>query len=87
MKAVAYGLLFEPSRASTIARFNAAVNPIMKQIQAQRGVDRYRVQIDTTTTTQADIENNTIRGKIYLQPTRSAEFISIDFEARNAASF
>ena len=87
VKAVAYGLLFEPSRASTIARFNAAVNPIMKQIQAQRGVDRYRVQIDTTTTTQADIENNTIRGKIYLQPTRSAEFISIDFEARNAASF
>lgn len=87
VKAVAYGLLFEPNRAATIARFNAAVNPIMKQIQAQRGVDRYRVQIDTTTTTQADIENNTIRGKIYLQPTRSAEFISIDFEARNAASF
>jgi hypothetical protein len=59
----------------------------MKQIQAQRGVERYRVQIDTTTTTQADVENNTIRGKIYLQPTRSAEFVSIDFEARNAASF
>ena len=87
VKAVAYGLLFEPNRASTIARFNAAVTPIMKQIQAQRGVERYRVQIDATTTTQADIENNTIRGKIYLQPTRSAEFVSIDFEARNAASF
>jgi hypothetical protein len=87
VKAVAYGLLFEPNRESTIARFNALVTPIMKQIQAQRGVERYRVQIDTTTTTQADIENNTIRGKIYLQPTRSAEFISIDFEARNAASF
>jgi phage tail sheath protein FI len=87
VKAVAYGLLFEPNRAATIARFNAAVTPIMKQIQAQRGVERYRVQIDTTTTTQADIENNTIRGKIYLQPTRSAEFVSIDFEARNAASF
>jgi phage tail sheath protein FI len=87
VKAVAYGLLFEPNRATTIARFNAAVTPIMKQIQAQRGVERYRVQIDTTTTTQADVENNTIRGKIYLQPTRSAEFVSIDFEARNAASF
>lgn len=87
VKAVAYSLLFEPNRAATISRFNAAVTPIMKQIQAQRGVERYRVQIDTTTTTQADIENNTIRGKIYLQPTRSAEFVSIDFEARNAASF
>jgi hypothetical protein len=59
----------------------------MKQVQAQRGVERYRVQIDTTTTTQADIENNTIRGKIFLQPTRSAEFVSLEFEAKNAASF
>jgi hypothetical protein len=59
----------------------------MKQIQSQRGVERYRVQIDTTTTTQADIENNTIRGKIYLQPTKTAEFISIDFEATNASTF
>ena len=87
VKAVAYGLLFEPSRESTIARFNSLVSPIMKQIQSQRGVERYRVQIDTTTTTQADVENNTIRGKIYLQPTKAAEFISIDFEARNAANF
>jgi phage tail sheath protein FI len=81
VRAVAYGFLFEPNRESTIARFNAAVAPIMKQVQAQRGVERYRVQIDTSTTTQTDIENNTIRGKIYLQPTRAAEFISITFEA------
>ena len=59
----------------------------MKQVQAQRGVERYRVQIDATTTTQADIENNTIRGKIYLQPTKAVEFVSIDFVATNAAFF
>jgi len=85
VKAVAYTLLFEPNRASTIASFNAAVAPIMKQIQSQRGVERYRVQIDTTTTTQADIDNNTIRGKIYLQPTKAAEFVSIDFTANNSS--
>ena len=81
VKAVANTLLFEPNRESTIARFNSLVTPIMKQIQSQRGVERYRVQIDTTTTTQADIDNNTIRGKIYLQPTKAAEFVSIDFVA------
>lgn len=86
VKEVAYTLLFEPNREATIARFNSLVTPIMKQVQAQRGVERYRVQIDTTTTTQADIENNTIRGKIYLQPTRVAEFISIDFVAQNTIS-
>jgi len=55
----------------------------MQQIQAQQGLDRYKVQIDTSTTTQADVENNTIRGKIFLQPTRSLEFISLDFVVTN----
>ena len=80
---VANSILFEPNRAATLARFSALVDPILKQIQAQQGVDRYRVKIDTTTTTQADVENNTIRGKIFIQPTRSVEFISLDFVVSN----
>ncbi len=83
VKRVANGLLFEPNRAETLARFSASVNPILQQIQAQQGLDRFKVQIDTTTTTQADVENNTIRGKIFLQPTRSVEFISLDFVVTN----
>jgi phage tail sheath protein FI len=71
--------VFEPNTQATLDRFNALVNPILQRIQAGGGVDRYKVQIDTSTTTQADIENNTIRGKIYVQPTKTAEFISIDF--------
>ena len=80
---VSNSILFEPNRAATLARFSALVDPILKQIQAQQGVDRYRVKIDTTTTTQADVENNTIRGKIFIQPTRSVEFISLDFVVSN----
>lgn len=80
---VANSILFEPNRAATLARFSALVDPILKQIQAQQGVDRYRVKIDTTTTTQADVENNTVRGKIFIQPTRSVEFISLDFVVSN----
>ena len=76
--------LFEPNRESTLARFAAAVNPVLQRIQAQQGLARFKVQIDTTTTTQADIENNTVRGKIFLQPVRSVEFISLDFVVTNA---
>jgi len=83
VKRIANSLLFEPNRAETLARFSASVNPILQQIQAQQGLDRFKVQIDTTTTTQADVENNTIRGKIFLQPTRSVEFISLDFVVTN----
>jgi len=83
VKKIAQTLLFEPNRVDTLARFSNLVNPVLQQIQTQQGLDRYKVQIDTSTTTQADVENNTIRGKIFLQPTRSLEFISLDFVVTN----
>ena len=81
---VARTFLFEPNQAATIAAFNREVQPILSNVQAQGGLDRFKVLIDTTTTTQADIENNTIRGRIFLQPTRSAEFVSLDFAVSNS---
>jgi hypothetical protein len=83
VRQVADTFIFEPNRADTLARFSAAVNPILAAVQAQQGVERYRVIIDTTTTTQADVENNTVRGKIFLQPTRAVEFIALDFVVTN----
>jgi len=86
VKGVANSILFEPNRADTLARFSTAVDPILAQIQAQQGIDRFKVVIDTSTTTKIDVENNTIRGKIFLQPTRSVEFISLDFVVTNAGA-
>jgi len=86
VRAVANTILFEPNRESTLSKFSALVNPILKQIQAQQGVDRYKVIIDTSTTTQADVENNTVRGRIYVQPTKSIEFVSLDFVVTNAGT-
>lgn len=83
---IANRFLFEPNREATLNAFSAAVQPLMQRIQQQQGVDRYKVIIDTTTTTQADVENNTIRGKIFLQPTRSVEFVSLDFVVTNAGA-
>ena len=83
---VANSLLFEPNREETLEKFSALVNPILQRVQEQSGVDRYKVIIDTTTTTQADVENNTIRGKIFLQPTRTAEFVALDFVVTNAGA-
>ena len=84
VKNVANTLLFEPNRVETLGRFSRLVTPILSQVQQLGGIDRYKVQIDTSTTTQADIENNTIRGKIYIQPTKSIEFISLDFNITNS---
>lgn len=83
VKAVAHKFLFEPNREDTLASFSALVTPILNNVQAERGVSRFKVQIDTSTTTQADVENNTIRGKIFLQPIRSLEFVELTFVVAN----
>ncbi len=83
VKRIANRIVFEQGLPETLARFSQLVTPILKRVQDQNGVDRYLVKIDTTTTTQADFENKTIRGKIYIQPTRTLEFLSIDFVLSN----
>ena len=80
---IAQTIMFEPNRAATLARFTAAVTPRLQRIQALAGLERFKVIIDSSTTTQADIENNTIRGKIFVQPTKSIEFVSLDFVVAN----
>ena len=87
VRQVANQFLFEPAQASTLASFNSAVQPIMARYQAAGGVEKYKVVIDSTTTTQADLDNKTIRGKIFLIPTTSLEFLSIDFVVTNRNNF
>jgi phage tail sheath protein FI len=83
VRAIALGFLFEPNRAETLEKFSAQINPFLQGIMDNQGLDRFKVKIDTETTTQIDVENNTLRGKIYVQPAKTAEFISIDFVVSN----
>jgi phage tail sheath protein FI len=80
---IALSILFEPNRDVTLAKFSAAVTPRLQRIQALAGLQRFRVIIDSSTTSQQDIENNTIRGKIFVQPTKTIEFVSLDFVVTN----
>jgi len=83
VREVANTIIFEPNRETTLQRFEAAVRPRLERIQAQKGIDSFLVRIDTTTTTQLDVENNTIKGKIFVLPTKTVEFVSIDFVVTN----
>lgn len=83
---IAQTILFEPNRESTLARFSAAVTPRLQRVQALSGLERFKVVIDSSTTTQDDILNNTIRGKVFIQPTKSIEFVSLDFVVTNNIS-
>jgi phage tail sheath protein FI len=83
VREIANTVLFEQNREATLAAFSAAVTPRLQRIQALAGLERFRVIIDSSTTTQTDIENNTVRGKIFVQPTKSIEFVSLDFVVAN----
>lgn len=83
VREIARSFLFEPNRDATLQKFSGIVTPLLQRIQEQQGINRFKVKIDATTTTQADVENNIVRGKIYLEPTRTAEVVSVDFVLTN----
>lgn len=80
---IARTMTFEPTREETLTKFSDAVRPRLERIQALSGIERFKVVIDASTTTQADIENNTLKGKIIVKPTKSIEFVSLDFNVTN----
>jgi len=86
VREISQTIIFEPNRDATLARFSAAVTPRLQRIQALAGLERFKVIIDSSTTSQQDIENNTIRGKIFVQPTKTIEYVSLDFVVSNAIS-
>ena len=83
VKSVGNRILFDQNTTATWNRFTAEINPILEKIKEQAGVERFKVVIDDTTTSQADVDNNILRGKIFVQPTRSVEFIALDFVLTN----
>jgi hypothetical protein len=81
---IADRLLFEQNNQATRDRFINLVSPRLSLIQAQQGIESFRVVMDDTNNTELDKENNRLNGKIIVVPTRTIEFISIDFIITNA---
>lgn len=72
-------LLFEQNTSATRSRFLNIVNPFMEQVQSNSGLSAFRVVMDETNNTPDVIDRNILYGQIFLQPTRTAEFIILDF--------
>jgi uncharacterized protein len=76
---VAEGLLFEQNTAATRNRFLNQVSPYLESIQQRQGLYAYRVVMDETNNTADVIDRNQMVGQIFIQPTRTAEYIILDF--------
>ena len=72
-------LVFEQNNASTRRRFLNIVNPFLEQVQSNSGLTAFRVVMDESNNTPDVVDRNILYGQIFVQPTRTAEFIVLDF--------
>jgi uncharacterized protein len=75
----ANNLVFEQNTIATRNRFLAAVNPYLETVVQRQGLFAYRVVMDDTNNTADVIDRNQLVGQIFIQPTKTAEFIVLDF--------
>jgi hypothetical protein len=76
---VADTLVFEQNNTITRNNFLAQVNPYLASVQQRQGLTAFRVIMDESNNPPNVVDNNQLVGQIYLQPTRTAEFIILDF--------
>ena len=72
-------LVFEQNVAATRNRFLSIVNPYLESVQQRNGIYAYQVKMDEQNNTPDLIDRNILYGQIFIQPTRTAEFIILDF--------
>ena len=73
--------LFEFNDDFTRAQFVATIEPFLRTVQARRGITDFAVVCDATNNTPAVIDRNEFRGDIFIKPSRSINFISLNFVA------
>ena len=72
-------LVFEQNTQALRNRFLNIVNPYLEQVQSNSGLSAFRVVMDDSNNTPDVVDRNQLVGQIFVQPTRTAEFIVLDF--------
>ena len=76
---IADTLVFEQNTITTRNNFLSRVNPYLTSIQQKQGLYAFNVIMDESNNTPDVIDRNQLIGQIYIQPSRTAEFIALDF--------
>jgi phage tail sheath protein FI len=76
---IADTLVFEQNTITTRNNFLSSVNPYLESVQQRQGLYAFKVVMDESNNTPDVIDRNQLVGQIFIQPTRTAEFIYLDF--------
>jgi hypothetical protein len=77
--AVGRTLVFEQNTAVTRNKFLNQVNPYLDNVVQKQGLYAYKVVMDESINTPDVVDRNQLIGQIYIQPTKTAEFVILDF--------
>ena len=77
----AKSMLFEFNDEFTRSQFVNMVEPFLREIQGRRGITDFKVVCDGSNNTGVVIDNNNFIGDIYVKPTRSINYIQLNFIA------
>jgi phage tail sheath protein FI len=75
-----YNLIFDQNDQATRDQFLSRVEPVLLQIQNQRGISGFRVVMDDSNNTTDDLDSNTLNGKIQIKPVGALEFLNLTFQ-------
>ena len=75
----ANNLVFDQNTITTRNKFLSAVNPFLDSVVQRQGLYSFRVVMDDTNNTADVIDRNQLIGQIFIQPSKTAEFIVLDF--------
>jgi len=88
VESAAQAQLFEINDATTRNSFRAIVEPFLRDVQARRGIVDFEVVCDASNNTPAVIDANEFVADIFIQPSRSINFVRLTFTAtRTGISF
>ena len=76
---IADNLVFEANTIATRNNFLSQVNPYLESVQQRQGLYAFKVVMDESNNTPDVIDRNQLIGQIFIQPTKTAEFIYLDF--------
>jgi len=76
---IADTFVFEQNDTVTRNNFLSVINPYLASVQQQQGLTAFKVVMDESNNPPNVVDNNQLVGQIFLQPTKTAEFILLDF--------
>ncbi len=80
-------VLFEQNDSFTRENYVNQITPVLRDVQQRRGLENYRVVCDESNNSAASIAAGNFTADIYLQPTKSVQFVKLNFVANNSGSF